>query len=130
MIIKVKSHELASKAAHLIKKSIDKIEKDYVVLGVPGGRSAAEIFEALKKEDISWDKVHVFMVDERLVPEDHEDSNFRLVKEHLAEALPEENVHPYNENYEQELKKYGGAYDIILLSSGEDGHFCMGAAPD
>jgi len=128
IIIKNKE-ELEREAVNIIREAIDEIlkEKENVVLAVPGGRSVSGIFKLLKKEDIQWQKVHIFMIDERVVPLDHEDSNFKLVKENLLnEEIPEENVHPFIldkgiKDYEEELKKYG-SYDIILLSSGEDGH--------
>ena len=133
--------ELYQYAVSVIRDFINKqlVSKEYVVLGIAGGRSAAGVFGLLKYElDIRWDRVHLFMVDERLVPLDDEDSNFRLVKEEFIDSLiekgilPEENVHPFIPDekgtdagvlrYETELKKYGGVYDFMLLSAGEDGH--------
>ena len=127
-------------AAGVIADSIGELLKvqDSVVLAVPGGRSVAGIFEALKKEDIEWARVHIFMVDERLVPLDNEESNFLLVKKHLTDSLiragrlPEKNAHPFRldphahdrglSEYAEEIKRFGGSYDVVLLSSGEDGH--------
>lgn len=122
------------KTSLIIKESINKIlvEKDEVILGLPGGRNVSKIFQLLKKERIDWKKVHVFMVDERLVPTDSQDRNFRLIKQDLSEVILDKNFHPFifNENkhdyclddYEKEIKNFGGRYDIVLLSSGEDGH--------
>ncbi|MEA2037355.1 MAG: 6-phosphogluconolactonase [Nanoarchaeota archaeon] len=127
--------ELSNKAADIIEKSVNSLllNQEKVVLAVPGGRSVAGIFNHLKEKNISWNKVHIFIVDERLVTIDDPESNFRLAKEcFLGElidkgVLPSENVHPFIvdsgiANYEEELKNNGGKYDIILLSSGEDGH--------
>lgn len=123
-----------TKTSKLIKESIYKIlsEKEKVLLGLPGGRSVPFIFESLKNEPIRWEKVHIFMVDERLVSIDDNESNFKLVRKGLSNVIPNENLHPllYNEtkqnyglsDYEQEIKKFGGTYDIALVSSGEDGH--------
>jgi 6-phosphogluconolactonase len=135
-IIKAPKSELEKKAAQILKDSIVNLlkEKDQIIFAIPGGRSVSGVFQLLKEEkDISWDKVHIFMVDERLVPLDHPDSNFKLAKESFIDALlnsgklPKENVHPFMKDlgmdkYEEELKELGGAYDIVLLSSGEDGH--------
>lgn len=134
MILKQRNKEdLAEEAASLIKKSINKLLKkqEFVVFGIPGGRSVQSIFKLLKK--IQWNKVHIFMIDERWVPIRSEESNFRLAKENFidklieSKALPEKNVHAFDykkgvEEYSKEIKKYGGKFDIILLSSGEDGH--------
>lgn len=132
--------ELDEKGANIIADSVNKLAKsqEYVVLAVPGGRSVSGIFTRLKEKDIPWNKVHIFMVDERLVPIDHEESNFKLAKESFVAdlikqgKLPEQNIHPFIMDkeketygigeYADELKQYGARYDIVLLSSGEDGH--------
>lgn len=72
------------------------------------------------------------MVDERFVPIENEESNFRLIKEILNHFIPKENLHPfiYNKDtssfgiksYKDEIKKYGGDFNIVLVSAGEDGH--------
>lgn len=139
-IIKQEREQLEKFAADLIAKSIREIsaEKDNIVLAIPGGRSVSGIFNILKHEDINWSAVHIFLVDERLVSIDDEQSNFKLAKDVFIDELinegklPRENVHPFiykpdyecrgTRNYKEELGKYGGRYDIILLSSGEDGH--------
>jgi 6-phosphogluconolactonase len=123
--------QIFAKSAKLIKKSIDELlfKKNFVVLGLCGGRSITSILNELIKEDILWEKIHVFLVDERLVPIDDEESNFRLINESLSEVVPEENFHPFIfdknnslESYMTEIKKFGGSYDIVVLSAGEDGH--------
>jgi 6-phosphogluconolactonase len=82
--------------------------------------------------------VHFFIIDERLVPIDHPDSNYKLLQDHFIDALAlagriaPGNAHPFildtvsadrgAQNYERVLAEHGFRYDIILLSSGEDGH--------
>jgi len=123
--------EIFKLVADKISESIEKLLKtqDKVILAVPGGRSVASIFEQIKNELIDWEKVHLFMIDERRVPLDDDESNFKIAKEHIVDKLNlnPNNVHPYKVNegiskYQSELEKQGGVYDIILLSSGEDGH--------
>ena len=65
-----------SKISKLLKESIDKIlsEKEKVLLGLPGGRSVPFIFKYLKDELIEWEKIHVFMVGERLVSIEDDDN--------------------------------------------------------
>jgi 6-phosphogluconolactonase len=112
--------------------------RERVNLAVPGGRAVARIFQAMVREELDWKRVHVFVVDERLVPPDHPDSNFKLVQEHLvgplalAGRMPPDNAHPFlldpecadrgAGRYERELEEQGSRYDVILLSAGEDGH--------
>lgn len=123
----------------LVKNINDLLRKqDYVVLGIPGGRSVSGVFALLKNEErIPWKKVHIFMVDERLVPLSSEESNFKLAKnafiDNLIEKnlLPKGNIHAFItkekpdfglSDYERELIKYREHYDIVILSAGEDGH--------
>ncbi|MBU0536780.1 MAG: 6-phosphogluconolactonase [Nanoarchaeota archaeon] len=132
--------EIYRGAAAIIQGAITDIleNKDHVVLAVPGGRSVPNVFRLLKEKDIPWEKVHIFMVDERLVPVDDKESNYRLAKEEFIDylikkkKLPKENAHPFIldnsspdkgiEAYAQELDSLGGMYDVVLLSAGEDGH--------
>jgi len=139
-IISGKKQETDKKAIKIIEDSISALLKTqkYVVMAVPGGRSVRGVFHLLKLADIPWKKTHIFMVDERLVPIEHDDSNFKLAYEsfikYLTEKgkLPKQNVHPFIidttkkdyglARYKEELIKYGGRYDIVLLGVGEDCH--------
>ncbi|MBW3020564.1 6-phosphogluconolactonase, partial [Candidatus Woesearchaeota archaeon] len=102
--------------------------KDYVVIAFPGGRSAKKIYERLRSKKIDWKKVHIFMIDERKVSLDSEDSNFKILNDNLLKyiKIPEENVHPFH--YDEETSHYTdelselGSFDITVLSAGEDGH--------
>lgn len=50
---------------------------------VPGGTTPGPIFDTLCAADLDWDRVHVMLSDERWVPEDHDRSNGKLIKERL-----------------------------------------------
>lgn len=131
---------LLQKAAQLIcQKLRDALAvQSSVNMAVPGGRSVAKIFDAMRQELVDWTRVHFFIIDERLVSTDHPDSNFKLLMDHFIIPLaregkiPPENAHPFildtsvpdfgTRAYEEVLAKQGFRYDIILLSSGEDGH--------
>lgn len=120
--------EDATKVISMELKNLTQIE-DKVVFAVCGGRSVAKIFDLLIKEDIDWNKIHFFMVDERRVSIDDEESNYKLLQDHLVSKvnIPLENIHPYHydkdiSEYENELKSIKERFDIVLLSSGEDGH--------
>ncbi len=130
------------KVVEIIQKSILKIlkKKKVAVLGLCGGRSIQGIFRLLAQDtrtqeaiSIPWPKVQLFWVDERLVPLDHPESNYRLAQELFIdelikkERLPPQNIHPFDYRtgiipYQKTLADHGGKYDIILLGVGEDGH--------
>lgn len=83
--------------------------------------------------EIPWHQTHVWIVDERRVPEDDEQSNFRMIRETLVDHVPmkRRNAHampvmaddPAGE-YESQLAGYlpHGSLDFVLLGMGDDGH--------
>ena len=58
-------------------------EKGHAVLAVSGGRSPIAFFEALSQKDLNWQNIGITLVDERIVPTTHADSNTGLVREYL-----------------------------------------------
>ena len=133
--------ELAKAAVEVFAAAVARIsdKKDYAVVAVSGGQSVVDFFNALKnKKDIDWNKIHFFMLDERLVDLENEDSNFRQAYERLfidlvdSKKLSWRNLHPFAYqphvadkgigSYEKELKQFGGKYDIVVAGAGEDGH--------
>ena len=104
-----------------------------------GGSTPKATYEALAQDHadrLDWSKVHVFFGDERTVRPDHEDSNYRMVRETLLSHIRVGSVHrmrcelPATEaaaDYEEQLREFFGtngvpAFDLILLGLGEDGH--------
>lgn len=90
---------------------------------------------------IQWPQLHVFWGDERHVPPDHPESNYRMAKEALLDhvPIPREQVHRMRgeladaqdaaAEYEQTLAdafrsagREDRAFDVMLLGVGEDGH--------
>lgn len=55
-------------------------------LAVSGGKSPIPMFEALREQDLDWSRVSIVLVDERIVPRDHEASNTALVARHLLQG--------------------------------------------
>jgi 6-phosphogluconolactonase len=130
---------LQKAAGHLSEKLREALSaKAQVNVSVCGGRNVAQIFQLMQGEEVEWQRVHFFIIDERLVPIDHPDSNYKLLKENLVDPLARagriatENAHPFileperedrgAAQYERVLAEHGFRYDVILLSSGEDGH--------
>ena len=57
--------------------------RDTASLALSGGSTPIPLFEALSVCELDWSRVRITQVDERWVPEDHADSNARLIREHL-----------------------------------------------
>jgi 6-phosphogluconolactonase len=134
VIIRGKRAQLETKAAWILSEAIRTLLeiRSAVIVAVPGGRSVGGIIRKLVKSDVDWRRVHLFMVDERLVTINHPESNFRLVAESLQGKVPAASLHPFvydntiEDNgvgeYDRQLTQLGGRFDIVLVSSGEDGH--------
>ena len=60
----------------LLAKAID--TRMRATLAISGGTSPKPMFELLAKSGFPWEQVHVFWVDERCVPPDDPQSNFRM----------------------------------------------------
>jgi 6-phosphogluconolactonase len=94
------------------------------------------------RDTMPWDRIHWFWGDERFVPPDHPDSNYRMVREALLSRapVPMANIAPIAtggdpaaaaRDYERTLKGFYGAetldparplFTIELLGLGPDGH--------
>ena len=73
--------DLANKLAGELKNVL--LHDDTATLVVPGGTTPGPIFDTLCAADLDWARVHVGLSDERWLPETHDRSNTRLVKERL-----------------------------------------------
>jgi 6-phosphogluconolactonase len=111
-------------------------------VALSGGSTPRRIYELLAGEDyrtqVSWPNVHVFFGDERTVPPDHADSNYRMANEALLSRVPvpAKNVHRMNgvgdaaagaSEYESEMRAFFGdrtwpRLDLVMLGMGDDGH--------
>ncbi|HEX8129528.1 MAG TPA: 6-phosphogluconolactonase [Pyrinomonadaceae bacterium] len=112
-------------------------------VALAGGSTPKRIYELLAGSEFAtqlyWPGVHVFFGDERCVPPDDADSNYRMANEALLSrvALPAENVHRMRGEgdavanarlYEDELRGFFGddaawpEFDLVMLGMGDDGH--------
>lgn len=101
-------------------------------LALSGGSTPRELYRLLASEyrdRIDWPKVHAFMGDERCVPIDHPDSNFRMASENLIDRVPIGTVSRVacERGIDDAVLRYAEALgteplDLILLGLGYDGH--------
>lgn len=114
-------------------------EEPACYIALSGGNTPKAIFESLiAKEFLSteqWQKVHFFWVDERLVEQSSDESNYGNALNYLS-ALPAHFYPMYNaelgeaaslEKYRKDLQQVPQfdqlpEFDLVLLGMGEDGH--------
>jgi 6-phosphogluconolactonase len=116
-----------------------------LAIALSGGSTPRRLFQLMGAEfsdEFPWTRMHFFWGDERFVPRDDPESNFRMAYEALLSkvAVPPGNIHPVPTEgielddavraYELELQEfYGGStlkdkflFQVQFLGLGEDGH--------
>lgn len=127
--------EAAAEVADEARRAL--AERDRFTVAVSGGRTPAAMLAALADCDLPWERIHIFQVDERAVPDDHPDRNWAMVRSRLIEAapVPAGNAHPMPaadadldaaaERYAATLRRVCGdppTLDLVHLGLGADGH--------
>ena len=122
---------LAREAADLIAR---RASHGTMTLGLAGGSTPADTYDALGDVSIAWDQMDLWLSDERWVPHDHQDSNGRMALAHLPPAAAPRLVRPRHSSYltpADAAVHYDAALrymhddrppDIVLLGMGTDGH--------
>ena len=137
------SQALAKAAA---EKFIQLADQSILTLGrfsaaLSGGNTPGSLYKMLalpeNKARLDWDYIHLFLGDERHVPPDHPESNYRMVREILLNQIDiplknihrvptELDVHQAANSYEASMREYFEGdwprFDLVLLGMGEDGH--------
>ncbi|KAI9291708.1 6-phosphogluconolactonase [Neoconidiobolus thromboides FSU 785] len=115
-------------------------------IALSGGSLPNTLAKVLKdNKEVDYSKWHVFFADERLVPLDHNDSNYLLAKKELLQytSIPQEQIYTLNpehvnnveeaaDDYERTMVKVFNdknevrfpTFDLIFLGIGPDGHTC------
>jgi 6-phosphogluconolactonase len=120
----------ARKIAELLRSAAE--ARGCACVALAGGTTPRAVHEALALEpDVPWPRVHVFFGDERCVPPDHPDSNYRMAKESLLDRVPiaPAQIHrPRAEepDHDAAARAYEAVLpaglDLVILGIGEDGH--------
>ena len=112
-------------------------------VSLSGGSTPRGLYSQLARQGskLPWDKMYFFWGDERHVPPDDKDSNYRMVREALLSQAPIPPAHVFRmhaentdaarvaEEYEHTLHQFFGLkagelprFDLVLLGLGPDGH--------
>lgn len=146
--IKELNEQAASQIVELVKESVEANGRFSIALS--GGSTPKALYNLLASapynQQIDWSKVFIFFGDERCVPPDHADSNYKMAKEALFSkvSLPEGNIYRMRgedapeeaaASYGEALEQFFGLehgdgpspenfprFDLILLGMGPDGH--------
>jgi 6-phosphogluconolactonase len=137
---------LAQNAAEWLCTLVEASDRDFAIC-LSGGSTPRRLYQRLATLSIGlripWSRTHWFWGDERFVPHDHTDSNYRMANEALLSRvpIPSTNIHPIPTEglsledaaaaYETTLKRFYGAntlapdrplFDVTLLGIGDNGH--------
>ena len=134
-------------AEEFVRASIDSVAKSGSFAVALSGGSTPKALHALLVDDpafrsrVPWDKLHIFFGDERHVPPDHKDSNYRMALETLISRSPlkpdqitrikgeYDDTEKAALEYQQALRAYFKLqdgelprFDLVLLGMGDEGH--------
>ncbi|HUI87447.1 MAG TPA: 6-phosphogluconolactonase [Anaerolineales bacterium] len=138
-------NSLSLAAAELFVQSAARatVEHGRFLVALSGGTTPTELYELLAqlpyRAKIDWEHLHAFWGDERCVPIDDLENNYRQARDTLLSRvrLPSQNIHRIEsglepdqaaEDYARVLKRFSTPpldwprFDLVLLGMGEDGH--------
>lgn len=116
---------------------------DRFTVSLSGGSTPRGLYSQLARDAqrLSWNKIYLFWGDERHVPPDDKDSNYRMVRESLLSRAPIPPDHVFRmsaeesdaarvaDQYEQTIRNFFSLkpgelprFDLVLLGLGPDGH--------
>jgi|SRR5579863_3916683 len=130
----------ATEFASLAEQAVESHGRFCVALS--GGSTPRSLYALLadKKNSVPWNKCYFFFGDERHVPPDHPESNYRMVKEAMLSRVPVPAANVFRiptekdpdiaaREYEATLRRFFGLqpnqfprFDLVLLGVGPDGH--------
>lgn len=125
------AQQLAESVAEALRTDLVRQERALLVLS--GGSTPVPFLQALAQHDLPWVRIDVSLADERWVADTADDSNARLVREHLLtgaaaaanfvpltsnDATPEQGARVVGERVE----RLAWPASVVILGMGGDGH--------
>jgi len=133
--------DVAKRAADLfVKIAQERRAHGPFTVALSGGSTPKTLFSLLAKppyiNQVPWDIVNLFWGDERCVPPDHQDSNYRMTKEAMLSKVPLDESQIFRiegeldpqvaaDKYSHILQDFFGGlprFDLVFLGMGDDGH--------
>lgn len=114
------SDAAVERIAEIAAKSVAQRGAFHIALS--GGATPRHLYERLARapyvSTIDWSRVHIHFGDERCVPPDHPDSNFRMANAALLThvPIPPEQIHRINADLAY-VRQCAAAYAAVLMSS-------------
>lgn len=131
--------EAAKRIAAVVLLAVNAKGSANIVL--TGGNTPRGVYQRLVREpyhdSIAWDRIRFFWTDERCVPPDSQESNYRMVRETLLDHVPaeedcifrikgeedpEEAAMEYHHLLSEFVTYQTPCFDLSLMGMGEDGH--------
>lgn len=118
---------------HSARRAIQ--QRGRFAVALSGGSTPKAIYERLGHEQLDGSKIWLFWSDERAVPPDHAESNYRMAMEsglgklgvppsQIFRMAAEKEIEKNGFDYEEKIRHYLGKhlFDLVMLGIGEDGH--------
>jgi 6-phosphogluconolactonase len=134
-------------AEHFLERAQAAVSANGVArIAISGGNTPKRTFELLANPAekflaaMPWAKIEVYWVDERMVPPDDKDSNYRMTREALLDKVPVKPAQIFRiegelapeqaaARYESAIRNHlrlegaqGPRFDVLALGMGDDGH--------
>lgn len=127
-------------AANTLKEKFETLQRtnQKIDIALSGGSTPLPIYNLLKEFELKWELINFFMVDERFVSINSEQSNYKNIYELFFKFIPSTNYSMVKEgiDIDTEVESYKAilnskvraiknnmpSFDLVLLGMGEDGH--------
>jgi 6-phosphogluconolactonase len=128
----------ASHISALLEQALS--QQEHATIAVSGGSTPKLLFQSLVTSGFRWPRVHLFFVDDRCVPSNDVESNYRLANENLIAPaqVPASQVHRIHgeitpetaaQQYTDDIRNFFGLeegqqphFDVVQCGLGPDAH--------